>query len=280
MTLTESTLKPSRIRDAPATRDRILAAAKAEFAAKGLGGARVDEIAERADVNKRMIYHYFESKANLFLTVLEEAYLDIRKTEQELRLDDLPPKEALLQLVRSKWNYYLANPEFLSLTSNENLHKGRHLKKSNRLGPVNRDLLDMMQRLLARGVAEGVFREGVDAEQLNITIAAISCYYLNNRHTISIMLNRDFMTESALAERLAFNIETILRLVSAGPAERPAPRTTAGPPPPEAAAPPSGPETIRPPFPCMRTAAGEASRTEIPAPEDLEPGRRFGQLQA
>ena len=64
------------------TRKRILAAATVEFARKGLGGARVDEIALRSKSNKRMIYHYFGSKEQLFKAVLEAAYLGIRTAEQ------------------------------------------------------------------------------------------------------------------------------------------------------------------------------------------------------
>ena len=71
-----------RTRDAEATQKRIMAAAKKEFAKNGLGGARVDVIAEQASANKRMIYHYFESKETLFQRVLEEAYSDIRTAEQ------------------------------------------------------------------------------------------------------------------------------------------------------------------------------------------------------
>jgi len=99
-----------RTRDAQVTKRLILAAAKSEFARLGLGGARVDVIADRARINKRMIYHYFHSKERLFQTVLEEAYLDIRSAEQKLALDHLPPRDALETLVRFTWDYYLDNP--------------------------------------------------------------------------------------------------------------------------------------------------------------------------
>jgi TetR/AcrR family transcriptional regulator len=59
-----------RPRDAQATKERILAAAATEFAAKGISGARIDEIAERAQTNKRMLYYYFGSKEGLFREVL------------------------------------------------------------------------------------------------------------------------------------------------------------------------------------------------------------------
>src|ERR1700690_1258224 len=68
-----STAKPVgdvRTRNPGRTRGRILSAALKEFAAKGFAGARVDEIARRAAINKRMLYHYFGGKKELFRAVL------------------------------------------------------------------------------------------------------------------------------------------------------------------------------------------------------------------
>ena len=209
---TKPTDRP-RTRDAGATRKRILAAAKTEFAKNGLAGARVDVIADRARANKRMIYHYFASKENLFKRVLEEAYVDIRSAEQKLDLDSLEPREALETLVRFTWQYYLKNPEFLTLVNSENLHKARHLKTSQIIHQVSRRFVDMVSGLLDRGVKADVFRPGIDPVQLNITIAAIGYYYLTNRHTGSIIFERDFMAPEALETRLRFNVDTIVRLV-------------------------------------------------------------------
>lgn len=204
-------------RDADATRARILSAAKKEFAHNGLGGARIDVIAERARANKRMIYHYFGNKETLFRIVLEEAYLDIRSAEQKLDLEDLPAREALEKLVRFTWEYYLKNPEFITLVNSENLHRARHLKESERVGPAQRRFVDMVDDLLQRGVAEGVFRAGIDPVQLNITIAAVNYYYLTNRFTGALLFDREMMGKEALDARIAFNLDTIMRLVCINP---------------------------------------------------------------
>lgn len=212
----QTTPKPKQ-RDAEATRKRILAAAKKEFAKSGLGGARVDDIAERANANKRMIYHYFGGKEDLFQAVLEEAYTDIRTAEQKLDLDRLPPREALETLVRFTWDYYLKNPEFITLVNSENLHRAKHLKKSEVIPVVSRRFVSMVKTLLDRGVAEGVFRHGIDETQLNITIAAIGYYYLTNRYTGAIVYDRDLMAKDALEQRVDFNIDTVMRLVCVEP---------------------------------------------------------------
>jgi len=203
----------ARPRDADATKARILAAAKAEFASLGLAGARVDEIAARAEANKRMIYHYFGSKEDLFQAVLEDAYLDIRTAEKGLDLDHLSPGKALKKLVEFTWTYYLEHPEFITLVNSENLHRARHLEKSKRVQQSSRRLVDMVGGILDRGVASGEFRAGVDPVQLNITIAAIGYYYLTNRFTGSLLFERDFLAQESLVERLDFNVDTVLRLV-------------------------------------------------------------------
>ena len=207
------------MRNAEATKARILTAAKSEFARLGLLGARVDEIADKARVNKRMIYHYFGNKEALFTAVLVEAYLDIRSAEQSLRLDDVPADEALKKLVSFTWNYYLENPEFIRLVNSENLHQARHVKGSEPLMAANRQFVELVKGILDRGVAEGKFRRGIDPVQLNITIAAIGYYYLTNRFTGEVLFQRPYMTSAALDERLEFNIQTILRLVAHNPSE-------------------------------------------------------------
>ena len=206
-----------KTRDAESTRKRILAAALAEFGRKGLGGARVDEIARRSKSNQRMIYHYFGSKELLFTAVLEAAYADIRSAELKLHLDAFSPTEALTTLVRFTWKYYLDHPEFLSLVNSENLHRARHVKASETISKMRGNLVEMVKAILDRGVKAGEFRQGIDPVQLNITIAAIGYYYLTNRFTGSILFDRDFMAPENLEARLAFNLETILRLVRRTP---------------------------------------------------------------
>lgn len=204
-------------RDADQTRKRILDAATVEFARKGLGGARVDEIAVRSKSNKRMIYHYFQSKDELFKAVLEAAYSGIRSAEQQLHLDEQEPEDAIVTLVRFTWKYYLEHPEFLTLVSSANLHRARHLKNSEVIRETSGKFVAMVKGILDRGVAKGVFRAGIDPVQLNITIAAIGYYYLTNRFTGSIVFERDLMAPKHLEDRLAFNLDTILRLVRKTP---------------------------------------------------------------
>jgi len=74
------------------TRERILSAALQEFAANGFAGARVDAIARRAAINKRMLYHYFGDKEHLFREVLHRKIAERQASAEGLSGD---PVESL-----------------------------------------------------------------------------------------------------------------------------------------------------------------------------------------
>jgi AcrR family transcriptional regulator len=202
-----------RSRDADRSQLAILLAARDEFAQHGLGGARVDRIAERADVNKRLIYYYFGSKDELFLAVLENAYADIREAETQLHLRNMAPAPAIRRLTEFTWEYYIAHPEFLTLLNSENLHQGRHLAMSSRVREMNSPLIQTLAEILERGRNEGLFRGGIDAIQLYVSIAGMAYFYLSNNHTLSAIFGRDLMTPKAHHERLSHMCDVILGYV-------------------------------------------------------------------
>jgi len=200
-------------RDPERTRHRILAAATEEFARYGLGGARVDRIARRAAANKRMLYYYFRDKDNLFLAALEGRYAHIRAAERELDLEHLEPRIALKRLVEFTWRYFLEHPEFLTLLNSENLHKGRHVRRSRRVPEMHSTLVETLRGILRRGERDRVFRAGIDPIQLYISIAGEGYFYLSNRYTLAQIFKRDLMSRSALAERARHNTAMILNAV-------------------------------------------------------------------
>ena len=199
-----------RLRDADRSQATILAAARDEFAEHGLGGARVDRIAERAGLNKRLIYYYFTDKEQLFRAVLEQAYRDIRAAEQDLHLLDQKPADAVRRLVEFTWNYYLEHPEFLTLLNSANLHRARHLADSQRARELNSPLIETLAEILERGRREGSFRGGVDPLQLYVSIAGMAYFYLSNNHTLSAVFGRDLMTPKALQQRLSHMSDCVL----------------------------------------------------------------------
>lgn len=210
MSKTKNSIVDDRMRDAERSKKVILRASRDEFAQHGLGGARVDRIAQRAELNKRLIYYYFTSKDDLFLAVLENTYADIREAEKHLHLTNLTPLEGLRRLTDFTWNYYIEHPEFITLLNSANLHQARHLQKSERLQEMNSTLIHTLGEILERGRKEGVFRGGIDPVQLYISIAGLAYFYLSNNYTLSAIFGRDLMSLKAQNERLSHITDVIL----------------------------------------------------------------------
>ena len=151
-----------RVNDPDRTMADILQVATAEFADKGLSGARIDEIAELTRTSKRMIYYYFGSKEGLYVRVLEEAYRRIRQIESELHLEDQEPDPALRTLVGFTYDYQLGNPDFIRLVMNENMHRGEFLAQSSTIQDLNVPVISAVRSVYERGVRAGVFRPDID----------------------------------------------------------------------------------------------------------------------
>jgi AcrR family transcriptional regulator len=203
-------MKVKVTRNPERTSEQILKAATEEFSEHGFGGARVDAIAARAGINKRMLYHYYGNKDDLFLAVMENAYAEIRSHEHELELDRLDPVAAVRELVNYTFNYFVDKPSFIRLLNTENLHEARHIKRSKRIPEMHSPLIVQIERVLARGVAAGVFRADVDPVQLYISIASLGYFYLSNIHTLETIFDKDLHAPRALADRLAHTEDVVI----------------------------------------------------------------------
>ena len=205
--------EPARTNDPVRTMADIIEVATREFAEKGLAGARIDVIAEAMRTSKRMIYYYFGSKEGLYIAVLEEAYRRMRAIEAELHLEDLLPEDALRKLVGHTVDYQLAHPEFIRLVMTENIHRGEYLAQSKTIGRLNVPAIEGLRRVYERGVTAGVFRSGIDPVDLHMSISALSVFNVANRHTFSLIFQRDLESPAALIGRRDSIIEMIVRFV-------------------------------------------------------------------
>lgn len=212
---TKSKARLEPVRDAERTQQAILAAAEAEFASKGLAGARVDVIAEQAGANKRMLYYYFGSKEDLYLAVLERAYGAMREKERDLNLANLEPLEAIKTLVEFKFDYYVAHQSIISLLAGENLSGAAFLKRSRKLRDMQTSLVGVIQRVLAAGEAKGVIRKGLDPLHLYLSISALGYFYFSNAATLSVAFGRQLLSEPERNERRKHCVDVIMSYVTA-----------------------------------------------------------------
>ena len=201
---------PPRRRDPVATRRALLAAARVAFAEHGFAGARVDDIAARAGVNKQLVYHHYGDKNGLYLAVLERLYEEIRAAEAKLNLAGLAPEDAMRKLIAASFDHLAANPDFVVLLNDENRQGARHVKASAKLPDMHSPLVATIGDMLTAGARAGVFRPGVDPMQLYISIAGLSFFFFSNAPTLSAIFRTRLDNPAARRTRKRHVVEMVM----------------------------------------------------------------------
>ena len=153
-----------RLRDPEGTRRRILAAALQEFSAKGIDGARVDAIAERAGTNKRMLYYYFGSKDDLFRAVLRQR---LAERDAMARDRDRTGPGRLVDLQ----NKLEGSSDYVRLLMWEGLERGRRRQVEQEL--LRRESLVEWCDEVREAQRRGDLPDDLDAEQLVLSELAL-----------------------------------------------------------------------------------------------------------
>jgi TetR/AcrR family transcriptional regulator len=174
-----------RARDSEGARAAILSAAVAEFSRKGLAGARMEAVAAAAGVAKGLAFHYYGSKEGLWQAALTHVYAILRAGQDEAGLAALGPREAMRRLVRDTFRLFRDHPEIVALMNEENLHRARHLRAAGGITPLYNPLFAAIESVLARGRAEGLFRDEVDVTALYVALSGLGYFYCSNRWTLS-----------------------------------------------------------------------------------------------
>ena len=197
------------------SKDRILMAAYRQFAEHGYTGARVDEIAKQAKINKQAIYYYFGDKEALFRSSLAYAYQAFREVDQTLSVDSQAPEKALAELIRVNFDYLHRSPELIALITTANRMKKHSIIDSEQVRLINEPLIDSIRLLLKYGEQQGKFRKGVCPEQFYISVVSLLTFYFSNSFTLSIVLGRDLLAEKEVAARREHIVDLLLHSISA-----------------------------------------------------------------
>jgi TetR/AcrR family transcriptional regulator len=199
--------------DPTRTKRIILEAANREFAEHSFAGARIDRIAQDAQVNKQALYYHYGTKDKLFEAVLENAYHRFYEGYADLRGISLPPAEHFRALLSNLFDVMVANPDIFAILLDENRMKGRHLPNVV-VRRTARKLIRTIEEVLNAGKKHGVFRAEIDADQLWMSVLALCIFNFSHSYTISNILNRDVSKREALAKRKAHVIHFVMSAIS------------------------------------------------------------------
>ncbi|MCU4413138.1 TetR family transcriptional regulator [Acinetobacter sp. WU_MDCI_Axc73] len=176
-------------------RDNILRIALVEFAEKGLSGVRVEQIAKAAKTNIRMIYHYFKSKEQLYVEVLEYTVNELRRSELQLNLDiqQIDPIIGILKLYDFTEQHFATHRELFRILQFENLQQAQNIQQSIEIPLVSSHLLHYIEVLLQRGISLGVIKAGIDPLHLYTMIVSLIVFPKSNALTMSFMFKTNLV---------------------------------------------------------------------------------------
>lgn len=101
------------------TEEKILIAAREIFTQRGFAGTRMQEIADRAGINKGLLHYYFKTKETLFKAIFKEAFLQFSRKLNEVLSSERPVMEKVESIVDEYLDLLLANPNLPGFIVNE-----------------------------------------------------------------------------------------------------------------------------------------------------------------
>lgn len=187
----------------------LLEAAIEVFAEHGPNAATVDKICSRAGLNKRMLYHYFGSKEQLYQQTLRYIYQQLLSLDVSLETMLLPMKELIETIVRQHHKFLLEHRNFVRLISYENLNRGRTAKEL-RLGATKAPVIKALRLAMKKGRQEKLFRKNIDIQELLVSILGLCFFNFSNEYTMKELVGKRSMTKSSLEKRIKHVVNLVL----------------------------------------------------------------------
>lgn len=206
--MTDSIPTRTQAERADQTRARILAAAIHEFSDNGLAGARTEQIAEVAGVNKALLYYYFRDKEALYAAALESVFEDVRAYSIAVMEMNTSAGERLVQLILNSFDRSYSYPSIRSLTQQEmvRLHRGEENRMVSMVEKYFRPLWVRTHELLEAGIAEGELI-AVDPEQIRYSALGANVFYFLTAPLTQLAFGFDPLERRELEHRRRATVE-------------------------------------------------------------------------
>ncbi|HVJ06396.1 MAG TPA: TetR family transcriptional regulator [Candidatus Saccharimonadales bacterium] len=201
-----------RVRNAAASRGSILEHAIAEFAARGVAGARTAAIAEAAGVNKALLYYYFKDKESLYSAALHEVFSGLVGDVLPMLESSLAPGEKILRFARMHFEYLVKNPNYPKLIQQE-------MSRVRATGEASRDFRAISAahfvplqkaglKAMRDGIACGEFRKIEGASALSMMLG-MNVFYFNSAPIMRMVRGVDPFSPECIQRHIATALDFI-----------------------------------------------------------------------
>lgn len=210
-------MSKSRHNGKAATIRQIIKSARHEFAENGLEKTNVQKIAERAGVTKQLVYHYYQSKEQLFACVLDESSDDAMSTMTALELDHIRPTEALRLMLSHMFDLYQDDPELASLATEGIRFHDSHTTPRNRFVDLGPTLTQKMRSIIERGIGTGEFETRLNPDLIFATASLMVSGAFTNRYVIETLGGLDTRQLANMNTWREFTVDLILAAIVTKP---------------------------------------------------------------
>ncbi len=197
----------TRKRDSEATRGELLTTATRVFAEVGFAGARIDEIAQAAGVNKRMIYVYFGDKEGLYREVLSSYFGKVAAALSLPVEAGASPRDQAEAIIRRYFELLAAHPELVRLLLWEMLSEEGRARAV--ILEVSRASLETLHDVIRRGVAKGIFRKGLEERRAVMSVNALCLGYFIQERLLEALWGQRLRGAAARESILTHTLELV-----------------------------------------------------------------------
>ncbi len=189
---------------------RILLAARNEFCRAGLAGAKLDLIALEAGVSKQLIHHYFRTKAELYVAVMDDISGSAIEDLSKLDYEHYEPTEAIRLFLQGVFDLFVRWPFLSGLFNDQSLYGGEHIPECRELVSRSPALMKRLTKVLQDGQRSGLFKADVEPDALfgAAIMVAIGCF--TSGKILSAFLSVDFSTNEKLEYWRDFSVKFVL----------------------------------------------------------------------
>jgi hypothetical protein len=117
----------------------------------------------------------------------------------------------MARLAEASFDYHITHPDFMRLVCTENLMRGRYISQSERIKTLNQSALDVLENILARGKAAGVFDSKADTVDVHRLISSICTHNVSNRYTFNTLFGGGESEQQSISRNRQLVVDATLR---------------------------------------------------------------------
>ena len=189
------------------TEIEILAAAKEIFQQKGMDGARMQEIADKAKINKALLHYYFRSKQLLFEAVFKSAFALLAPQINRILNDESDLFEKIIKFTDSYISFVSEHPYLPNFVIQE-LNRNPEFLQTLR-SKDNFPTIDKFKVQVADAIKNGIIKP-IEAEQLFINIMSLNVFPFIGEPLLMALINVDKMTYNEIIQNRKTHVSAFI----------------------------------------------------------------------